>query len=236
MAHVTRAFGSLGSSVGPMSRSFVDDTIYQYALAHSTPLDDVQQALRERTRAEAGGFAGMQIGPDQVSFMSILTAVLQPQFVVEVGTFTGTSSLAVAGALSEGARMLCCDVSEEWTAIAREHWERAGVADRIDLVIAPAAETLAAIPADQQIDLAFIDADKTNYRVYYDIIVPKLAPQGLLLIDNTIWSGRVADEPSDDDGADTVALRELNDFIVSDPRVEVAQLTIGDGVTMVRRR
>lgn len=219
-----------------MSRSFVDDTIYEYATAHSTPLDAVQQALRERTRAETGGWAGMQIGPDQIAFMSILTAVLQPRFVVEVGTFTGTSSLAVAGALPDDARMLCCDISEEWTAIAREHWERAGVADRIDLVIAPAAETLAALPDEQQIDLAFIDADKTAYRTYYDIIVPKLAPRGLLLVDNTIWAGRVAEEPRHDDAPDTVALRELNDYIVADPRVEVAQLTIGDGVTMVRRR
>lgn len=219
-----------------MSRSFVDDTIYEYATAHSTPLDAVQQALRERTRAETGGWAGMQIGPDQIAFMSILTAVLQPRFVVEVGTFTGTSSLAVAGALPDDARMLCCDISEEWTAIAREHWERAGVADRIDLVIAPAAETLAALPDEQQIDLAFIDTDKTGYRTYYDIIVPKLAPRGLLLVDNTIWAGRVTEEPRDDDAPDTVALRELNDYIVADPRVEVAQLTIGDGVTMVRRR
>ncbi len=132
--------------------------------------------------------------------------------------------------------MLCCDVSEEWTAIAREHWERAGVADRIDLVIAPAAETLAALPADQEIDLAFIDADKTGYRTYYDLIVPKLSDHGLLLIDNTIWSGRVADDPSPDDEADTLALRELNAYVAADPRVEVAQLTIGDGVTMVRRR
>ena len=218
-----------------MGRSFIDDSIYDYVIAHSTPLDEVQQALRERTRAETGGFAGMQIGPDQIAFMSILTAALRPEFVVEVGTFTGTSSLAVAGALSADARMLCCDISEEWTAIAREHWEKAGIADRIELVIAPAAETLAALPADQQIDLAFIDADKTGYRSYYDIIVPKLSPRGLLLIDNTIWSGRVARpaEPGDDD---TAALQALNDHIVNDPRVDVAQLTIGDGVTMVRRR
>ncbi len=218
-----------------MGRSFIDDAIYDYVIAHSTPLDDVQQALRTRTQAETGGWAGMQIGPDQIAFMSILTAALQPRFVVEVGTFTGTSSLAMAGSLPEGARLLCCDVSEEWTSIAREHWERAGVADRIELVIAPAAETLAALPDDQPIDLAFIDADKTGYRAYYDIIVPKLSERGLLLIDNTIWSGRVA-SPADADDADTLALQVLNDHIVNDPRVEVAQLTIGDGVTMVRRR
>jgi caffeoyl-CoA O-methyltransferase len=131
--------------------------------------------------------------------------------------------------------MLCCDVSEEWTTIAREHWRRAGVDDRIELVIAPAAETLAALPADQQIDLAFIDADKTGYRSYYDLIVPKLSDHGLLLIDNTIWGGRVAGPAADDDES-TIALQALNDHIVNDPRVEVAQLTIGDGVTMIRRR
>ncbi|MEM9463793.1 MAG: class I SAM-dependent methyltransferase [Actinomycetota bacterium] len=218
-----------------MGRSFIDDKIYDYVLAHSTPLDDVQQALRERTQAETGGWAGMQIGPDQVAFMSILTAALQPRFVVEVGTFTGTSSLAMAGALPDGARMLCCDVSEQWTAIAREHWEKAGVADRIELVIAPAAETLAALPDDQEIDLAFIDADKTGYRSYYDIIVPKLSDRGVLLIDNTIWSGAVAKKAKKGDD-DTAALQALNDHIAADPRVEVAQLTIGDGVTMVRRR
>ncbi len=219
-----------------MGRSFITDEIYDYVLAHSTPPDEVQQALNERTAEATGGWARMQIGSDQASFMSILAAVLQPTFVVEVGTFTGTSSLAVAKALPDGARMLCCDVSEDWTAIAREHWERAGVADRIELVIAPAAETLAALPHEQHIDLAFIDADKTGYRTYYDEIVPRLSPQGLLLIDNTIWGGRVADAASDDDEPDTIALRELNDHIVNDPQVEVAQLTIGDGVTMVRRR
>lgn len=219
-----------------MGRSFIDDTIYDYALAHSTQPDATQAALYERTRAETGPFAGMQIGADQAAFMSILVAALQPRFVVEIGTFTGTSSLAMARSLPEGARMLCCDVSEEWTALAREHWEMAGVSDRIDLVIGPASETLAGLPDDQEVDLAFIDADKTGYREYYDALLPRLSDRGVILIDNTIWSGAVAAEPSDADSADTIALRELNDFIATDPRVEVAQLTIGDGVTMIRRR
>lgn len=219
-----------------MGRSFINDTIYHYALAHSTQPDAVQAALYERTQAECGPWAGMQIGADQAAFMSILVAALQPRFVVEIGTFTGTSSLAMARSLPEGARMLCCDVSEEWTALAREHWEQAGVADRIDLVIGPASDTLADLPAGQEIDLAFIDADKTGYRDYYEALLPRLSDRGVILIDNTIWGGRVADAPADDDGADTVALRELNDLIAADPRVEVAQLTIGDGVTMVRRR
>ncbi|MEM8707438.1 MAG: class I SAM-dependent methyltransferase [Actinomycetota bacterium] len=218
-----------------MSRSFLPDAIYEYALAHSTRPDEVQQALIEKTAAATGGWSAMQIGQDQGAFMSILTTALAPRFVVEIGTFTGYSSLAVAKALPEGARMLCCDISEEWTAIAREHWEMAGVADRIDLVIAPATETLAGLPDDQEIDLAFIDADKTGYRAYYDVIVPKLSDRGVLLIDNTLWSGAVTKKAKKND-ADTKALQELNDHIAADPRVEVAQLTIGDGVTMVRRR
>ena len=219
-----------------MGRSFINDTIYDYVLAHSTQPDTTQAALYERTRAEVGPWAGMQIGADQAAFMSILVAALRPQFVVEIGTFTGTSSLAMARSLPDGARMLCCDVSEEWTALAREHWAMAGVDDRIELVIGPAADTLAALPEDQAVDLAFIDADKTGYRTYYEALLPRLSDHGVMLIDNTIWRGAVADEPNDDDSADTKALRELNDFIASDPRVEVAQLTIGDGVTMVRRR
>ena len=217
-----------------MGRSFIADDIYEYVLAHSTQPDEVQESLIAATTEATGPWSAMQIGADQGAFMSILTAVLRPQFVVEIGTFTGYSSLAVAKALPEGARMLCCDISEEWTAIAREHWERAGVADRIELVIAPATETLAGLPDAQQIDLAFIDADKTGYRAYYDVIVPRLSDDGVLLIDNTIWSGAVT-KPAGDD-ADTAALQALNDHIVNDPRVEVAQLTIGDGVTMVRRR
>ncbi len=218
-----------------MSRSFVDDAIYEYAVAHSEPPDAVQSSLIEATQ-ELGPWAAMQIGPDQGAFMSILTAVLQPRFVVEIGTFTGYSSLAVAKALPDGARMLCCDVSEEWTAIAREHWERAGVADRIELVIGPAVETLASLPDDQVVDLAFIDADKPSYVAYYEALVPRLSERGLILIDNTLWSGHVAAPPSDDDDVNTVALRELNDHVLADPRTEVAQLTIGDGVTLIRKR
>ena len=178
----------------------------------------------------------MQIGPDQGAFMAILTAVLQPQFAVEIGTFTGYSSLAVARALPDGGRLLCCDISKEWTDIARVHWERAGISHRIDLVIAPATETLAGLPDDQQIDLAFIDADKTSYLDYYEAIVPRLSERGVILIDNTLWSGRVTQAPTDDDDNDTIALRALNDHVHADPRTEAVQLTIGDGVTMVRRR
>lgn len=216
-------------------RSIAAEDIASYATAHSTPPDEVQRALQDATTEIAGPWAGMQIGADQGAFMSVLVGILRPTFAVEVGTFTGYSSLAIAKALPAGGRLLCCDVSEEWTAVAREHWARAGVADRIELVIAPAVETLAALPDDQAIDFAFIDADKTGYRAYYEEILRRLSPTGVILIDNTLWGGQVlADSGADDD--DTTALRALNDFLVSDERVEVAQLTVGDGVTMVRRR
>ncbi|MEM7139760.1 MAG: O-methyltransferase [Actinomycetota bacterium] len=219
-----------------MSRSaFVNEAVADYAEAHSLPPDDVQRSLIAATNEKAAGWSAMQIGPDQGAFMTVLAATLAPTFAVEVGTFTGYSSLCVARGLAPGGKLLCCDVSEEWTSIAREHWEMAGLDDRIELVIAPATETLAALPDEPAIDLAFIDADKVNYRLYYEEILRRLAPHGLILFDNTLWSSAVLPDSGADD-ADTDALRELNDFLVTDDRVDVAQLTIGDGVTMVRRR
>jgi len=219
-----------------MSRSSIAQPgLSEYAADHSQQPDEVLTALIAATTEKVGPFAMMQIGPDQGAFMNVLVTTLQPQFAVEVGTFTGYSALCIARGLAPGGRLLCCDVSDEWTAIGREHWERAGVADRIDLRIAPAVETLQSLPDEQNIDFAFIDADKTGYRSYYEEILQRLAPDGLILIDNTLWSGAVlADSGRDDD--DTVALRDLNDFLATDERVTVAQLTIGDGVTMIRRR
>ncbi len=216
------------------NRSFLGDTIADYVASHSEPPDEVQMGLIEATIAATGDAAGMQIGSDQGAFMSILTAVLQPRFAVEVGTFTGYSALAVARALPAGGLLLCCDVSEEWTAIARRYWEVAGVADRIDLVIAPATETLANLPAEPLIDLAFIDADKSGYVDYYEEILPRLSDRGVILVDNTLWSGAVADPAATEES--TVALRSFNDHVLADTRSEVAQLSIGDGVTIIRRR
>ena len=153
---------------------------------------------------------------------------------MEVGTFTGYSALAVARGLAPGGRLLCCDVSEQWTAIGREHWARAGVADRIDLRIAPALDTLRARPRERTIDFAFIDADKGNYANYYAEIVERLAPRGVLLVDNVLWSGKVIDPAVDD--ADTAAIRAFNDLVVADARVDTVMLPIADGLTLVRRR
>lgn len=207
--------------------------VAEYVVAHSSPPDAVQSDLAERT-AKLGDIARMQIGHDQGAFMTLLTRLLDVRFAVEVGTFTGYSALCIARGLGEGGRLLCCDVSESWTAIARDAWRAAGVDDRITLRLAPAAETLAALPDDQHVDLAFIDADKTNYGRYYDLLLPRLRPNGVMLVDNTLWSGKVLD-PSDTSD-DTVALRAFNAKVAADATVEAVMLTIGDGVTVIRKR
>ena len=212
---------------------FLGEDLHDYVLDHTTAGDDVDASLSETT-GELGGVARMQVARDQGVFLSMLVSAVRPQLAIEVGTFTGTSSLAIARALPDGGRLLCCDVSEEWTAIARRHWEAAGVSDRIDLVIAPAIQTLRALPDDTPVDFAFIDADKTGYLAYYEELVPRLSDHGLLVVDNVLWSGRVMDPSADDD--DTVALREFNARVVADDRVDVVMLSIGDGVSVVRRR
>ncbi len=176
----------------------------------------------------------MQIGRNQAAFLTVLVGALQPQFAVEIGTFTGFSSLSIARALPVDGRLLCCDVSEEWTSIAREHWEMAGVADRIDLRIAPAMDTLSSLPDDKQVDFAFIDADKTGYLSYYEALVPRLGPTGMIVVDNTLWDGQVLDDT--DQSADTIAIREFNAHVVADVRTHVSLTPIGDGVSLIRRR
>jgi caffeoyl-CoA O-methyltransferase len=212
---------------------FLEESLHDYVLDNTTAGDAVDASLSAATR-ELGGVARMQVARDQGAFLSMLVSAVRPRLAVEVGTFTGTSSLAIARALPDGGRLLCCDVSEEWTAIARRHWEEAGVSDRIDLVIAPAIQTLRAMADDTQVDFAFIDADKTGYLAYYEELVPRLSDHGLLVVDNVLWSGRVMDTSILDD--DTVALREFNARVVADDRVEVVMLSIGDGVSVVRRR
>ena len=211
----------------------LSEELHAYAVAHGTPPDAVQESLIART-SELGGVSRMQIAPEQGAFMTLLTKLVDARFAVEVGTFTGYSSLCIARGLTPGGRLLCCDISEEWTAIAREHWAKAGVDDRIDLVIAPAADTLRALPADPPIDLAFIDADKTGYRAYYDEIVERLRPGGLVLLDNVLWGGAVVNSKANDD--DTKAIRAFNDMVAADDRVDTVMLPLGDGVTIARKR
>lgn len=206
--------------------------VHQYLVAHGSPPDRVLTALIDETTA-LGGIATMQVAPEQGALLTILTRLVRATAAVEVGTFTGYSSLCIARGLAPGGRLLCCDVSEEWTGVARRHWDAAGVADRIDLVIAPATETLRALPEEPHLDLAFVDADKDGYVGYVDELVPRLRPGGLLLIDNVLWSGAVAD-PSNDD-PDTVAIRRCNDRVAADDRLEVAMLPVADGLTVAYR-
>ena len=212
---------------------FLGEALHDYVLAHTTAGDAVDGSLSDATR-ELGDAARMQVARDQGMFLSMLVSAVRPRLAVEVGTFTGASALAIARALPDGGRLLCCDVSEEWTAIARRHWEAAGVSDRIDLLIAPAIQTLRALPDDTPVDFAFIDADKTGYLAYYEELVPRLSDHGLLVVDNVLWSGRVMDPSVFDD--ETVALREFNSRVVADDRVDVVMLSIGDGASVVRRR
>ena len=212
---------------------FLDEALAAYIQAHSTHPDEVQQYLIEATAA-LGGASIMQISPAQGALMTILTTLLEPRFAVEVGTFTGYSALAVAKALPPGGRLLCCDISEEWTAIAREHWERAGVSDRVDLRIGPAMDTLRSLPPEPAVDLAFIDADKSSYIAYYEELVPRLSARGVILVDNALWDGHVADPDRTD--PTTEHLRAFNAHVIADERVIVALLPVGDGLSMVTRR
>jgi caffeoyl-CoA O-methyltransferase len=176
----------------------------------------------------------MQIAPEQGTFMNLLARSIGARFAVEIGTFTGYSAICIARALPPAGRLLCCDVSEEWTAIARHYWERAGVANRIVLEIAPAIETLRALPVNDPIDFAFIDADKTNYRVYYEEVLKRMRAGGLVLIDNVLWNGAVIDAKVQTD--DTRAIRELNDFLATDDRIDMVMLPISDGLSICRKR
>ncbi|MCE2511405.1 MAG: class I SAM-dependent methyltransferase [Acidimicrobiia bacterium] len=212
---------------------FLDEALAAYIQAHSTQPDKVQQDLIEATAA-LGDASIMQISPAQGALMTMLTTLLEPQFAVEVGTFTGYSALAVAKALPPGGRLLCCDISEEWTAIAREHWERAGVSDRIDLRIAPAMDTLRSLPPEPAVDLAFIDADKSSYIAYYEELVRRLSARGVILVDNALWDGHVANPDQAD--PTTEHLRAFNAHVIADERVLVALLPVGDGLSMITRR
>ena len=212
----------------------VTDEVRDYAAAHGTwPPDDVVHRLRATTQA-LGDVAGMQIGDDQGQLLTMMARLVGARRAVEVGTFTGYSSLCIARGLVEGGSLLCCDISAEWTAIGVSAWQDAGLDDRIELRLAPALETLRALRPDPIIDLVFIDADKTGYAGYWDELVPRVRPGGVLLVDNVLWSGRVVDAGVTDD--DTAALRAFNDKVAADDRVEVVVLTAFDGLTIARKR
>jgi caffeoyl-CoA O-methyltransferase len=212
---------------------FIDPVIDDYAAAHSTPPDAHQLGLQRVTQEKTGRAAGMQIGDDQAVLMEMLVRAMGATRAVEIGTFTGYSALAVARGLGPGGRLLCCDVSQEWTSIARRAWHKAGVADRIELRVGPGLETLRSLPAGEQFDFAFIDADKTGYAQYYEEVLTRLRPGGLILLDNMLQGGHVADDLVHDEAVD--AIRSLNDAIAADPRVKVVLLPVGDGVSLVQK-
>jgi caffeoyl-CoA O-methyltransferase len=207
--------------------------LYQYLVAHRSERDPVLAELAKETEA-LGALSLMQIAPEQGAFMTLLARAIGARSAVEVGTFTGYSALSVARGLPDDGRLLCCDVSEEWTRIARRYWQKAGVAHKIELRLGPALETLRGLPATTQFDMAFIDADKPNYRHYYEEILKRLRPNGLILFDNVLWMGQVLDTSTND--ASTRAIQELNDFLSTDRRVDAVMLPVADGLTIVRKR
>jgi predicted O-methyltransferase YrrM len=213
----------------------LDDRTYEYLLAHSLREDPRLARLRAETASHPR--VNMQIAPEQGQFMQMLVRLTGARRAIEVGVFTGYSSLAVMLAMPGDARLLALDVSEEYTAVARRHWQAAGVANRIELVIAPALETLDARLAGGEAgryDFAFIDADKTGYLAYYERLLKLLQPGGLIVVDNTLWHGEVANP--DNREADTEALREFNDVLHRDTRIDLALLPVGDGLTLARVR
>jgi predicted O-methyltransferase YrrM len=211
------------------------DSLYEYLIDVSLRESPTQRALREATARMAN--AGMQIAPEQGQFMGLLARLTGARRYLEVGVFTGYSALAVASALPDDGRVVACDVSEEWTAIARRYWAAASVDHKIELRLAPASQTLDELLANgrcESFDLAFIDADKEAYLDYYEKVLALLRPGGLVCIDNTLWSGRVADPEFAD--ADTVALRHFNEVLHRDERVDLSLVPIGDGLTLARKR
>lgn len=213
-----------------MKAYLLDPAVARYVFDHSTPPDALLEKLAEETAEATGDAAGMQISPDQGTFLTMITQLVAPQVVVEVGTFTGYSSVCIARGLS-GGRLYCFDVSEEWTSVARRYWSEAGVADRVTLTLGPALETLAGF--DQPVDLAFLDADKGNYPGYYELIMERLRPGGLIVADNTLRRGYVADPAHEEET--TVQIRQFNDLVREDPRVTVLMLPVADGMTLIRK-
>jgi caffeoyl-CoA O-methyltransferase len=208
------------------------DGLHAYVAAHGAPTDEVTRALVEETRAVLPEHAGMQVAPEQAGLLTLLAKLVGTRLAVEVGTFTGLSALAIARGLADDGRLICFDISTEYTDIARRYWERAGVAGKIDLRIGPAAERLTELGPEPVTDLAFIDADKSNYPLYWAEIVPRMRPGGVIVIDNVLRGGRVLAPASPDDR--TIA--EFNDAVRADPRVDSVLLPIADGITVARKR
>lgn len=212
---------------------FLSPDLSRYLLEHSTPPDQILTELVDDTRRVAPERMSMQISADQGRLLTMLVQLIGARSVVEVGTFTGYSSICLARGLPPDGHLLCCDVSEEWTSIARNYWNKAGLSDRIELRLGPAADTLRGLPQEPQFDLAFIDADKGGYPVYYQEILQRLHPGGLICVDNVLWSGRVVDRSITE--GDTKIIRDFNEMVAADPRVTVVILAVADGLSLIRK-
>lgn len=212
---------------------FLTGPLHDYIVASSTPVDSLLTALARETE-QLGSVARMQIAPEQGSFLTLLTAAIGARRAVEIGTFTGYSSVCIARGLPVDGHLTCYDVSESWTAVARRYWSLAGLAERVSLVLGPADEMLAAAPKEAEIDIAFVDADKGGYPGYYEALLPRMRPGGLILFDNVLRGGDVLDSTSND--GDTVAIRAFNVELASDDRVDVVMLPLADGLTIARVR
>jgi predicted O-methyltransferase YrrM len=205
--------------------------LYGYMVEHGARQDEVLARIERETEA-LGDIAVMQIAPDEGALLTLLARTVGAKRAVEVGTFTGYSAVCIARGLSDDGRLLACEISEDWAAIARRNLEAAGVAERVEVRVAPAAETLRSLPEDEEVDFAFIDADKPGYPVYYEELLRRMRPGGLMLLDNVLLSGRVL-KPEDDSAR---AMHALNERIARDERVDCATIAVADGVTLVRKR
>lgn len=219
-----------------MSKRTLDlnDALYDYLLEVGVREPELLRELRAETAPLKS--AGMQISPEQGRLLDLLLRLTGARRALEIGVYTGYSSLCIAGALPADGLLVACDVSEKWTAVARRYWERAGLADRVELRLQPALDTLNELRAagGEPFDFAFIDADKTNYKNYYEACLALLRPGGLVAVDNVLWGGRVIDAEADDE--DTRAIRAFNEFARGDQRVEQALVPIGDGLTLLRKK
>lgn len=209
------------------------DDLFAYLVAHGSRPDDVQAALIAETEA-LGDPAGMQISPDEGAFLTLVAKLTGARSALELGTFTGFSAMCIVRGLRDGGSLTCCDVSEEWTQVARRHWDAAGIGERIELRLGPALETLRSLPEAPAYDFVFIDADKPSYPAYWEEVVPRVNSGGVILVDNVLYHERVIDASDTSDG--TAAIRRLNDRILVDDRVEATMVTIADGITVARKK
>ncbi len=207
------------------------DDLHAYLVAHNPPADDVIADLLEESATALPQYSTLPIAPEQASFLTFLTRLIGARSAIEIGTFTGLSSLSIARGLPPDGQLICFDISQPFTDIARRYWERAGVADRIELRIGPAVETLRSLPSQPHLDLAFIDADKESYPAYWEAVVPRMRPGGVIVVDNVLFHGSVLspDNPS------SAAIAAFNDMVLADSRVDAVMIPLADGVTLARR-